>query len=357
MPTRLLATCAAALLLTACTGGSGTDPAETEAVLDPTTPPTTTEATEAPATATASAAATATAAAGDTVEVLGVDYAFEEIDDTVPAGSTLEFRVDEMAEEPHEMVLFAIAEDQEAGILELLGAGPPGEPTAEATATATAAAAAPTDGPTDAATSSDAPEDGLPPGVEFLGVSIALPGEDGIVVEGDTTVTEPGRYAIVCFIPVGTDPEEFAALFEEGSAGHATAGPTDAHRPGGAGATEDATATDDATEASSKAAAAVATTSEPTAEPTSTGGPAGGPPHFTEGMVHEFTVEEGGGSGSGAAGTETGAATESETGAATETETETGAATESVTAAATADDTGAATEDDASTDPTDAATS
>ncbi len=32
------------------------------------------------------------------------------------------------------------------------------------------------------------------------------PGEEGMPVVGDGTVTEPGRYAVVCFIPVGADP-------------------------------------------------------------------------------------------------------------------------------------------------------
>ena len=39
---------------------------------------------------------------------------------------------------------------------------------------------------------------------------IAGPGEEGMAVVGDGTITEPGRYAVVCAIPIGADPAESA---------------------------------------------------------------------------------------------------------------------------------------------------
>jgi hypothetical protein len=72
-------------------------------------------------------------------------------------------------------------------------------------------------------------------------VALAPPGEDGMFVVGDGTITEPGRYAVICAIPVGADPEEFMAAAAEASSG------------------------------------------PPQVE--------GGPPHFTQGMYAELVVE------------------------------------------------------------------
>jgi hypothetical protein len=38
-------------------------------------------------------------------------------------------------------------------------------------------------------------------------VSVAAPGEEGMPVVGDGVISEPGRYAVVCFIPIGADPQ------------------------------------------------------------------------------------------------------------------------------------------------------
>ena len=42
-------------------------------------------------------------------------------------------------------------------------------------------------------------------------VLVAGPGEDGMAVVGDGTVTEPGRYVVACAIPIGADPAEIMA--------------------------------------------------------------------------------------------------------------------------------------------------
>jgi len=75
-------------------------------------------------------------------------------------------------------------------------------------------------------------------------VSIAFPGEEGMAVVGSPTLTEPGRYALICAIPTGADPQAYRDLFA--------------------------------------------------APPSDNEGPPdipGGPPHFTQGMFAELTVE------------------------------------------------------------------
>ena len=67
------------------------------------------------------------------------------------------------------------------------------------------------------------------------GVAVAAPGQDGMVVDGTLVAEKPGRYVAVCFVPVGTTE------LPEG--------------------------------------------------PPQEGEEQGGPPHFTQGMVREFTVE------------------------------------------------------------------
>jgi hypothetical protein len=112
---------------------------------------------------------------GDTVDVVGVEFAYEGLPDTVEAGTSFSFSNE--GEELHEMVVFQIPEGEDRSVEELLqlseeelGEAFGGEP-------------------------------------EPVFVSMAEPGGEGLVVfpEGaEATVTEPGRYAAVCFIPVGT---------------------------------------------------------------------------------------------------------------------------------------------------------
>jgi plastocyanin len=75
-----------------------------------------------------------------------------------------------------------------------------------------------------------------------VGVAVAAaPGSDGVVVEGKLEAADPGRYIALCGLPTGGDPK----VIEE-----------------------------------------AATSGKPPAED-----PNAGPPHFTKGMVQEFTVE------------------------------------------------------------------
>ena len=45
-------------------------------------------------------------------------------------------------------------------------------------------------------------------------VLLAAPGGDVIPAVGDGTLTEPGRYLLLCFIPTGVDPAEYLAAAE-----------------------------------------------------------------------------------------------------------------------------------------------
>jgi hypothetical protein len=120
-------------------------------------------------------------AAGGPVEVTLVDFAFEGLPESVPAGT--EFTVANAADaELHELVAFRLPDDETRSIDELVHLSPGelvdalGEPAA---------------------------------------VIIAAPGGEPIHAVGDGTLSEPGRYAVMCFIPTGADPAEYLAAAAE----------------------------------------------------------------------------------------------------------------------------------------------
>ncbi|MGH8953352.1 MAG: hypothetical protein ACRDX9_18270 [Acidimicrobiia bacterium] len=129
-------------------------------------------------------------AADGTIEITGLDYGFAGVPETAATGAELTFS-NESEAEFHEMVVFRIADGEERPLPELL----------------------------------ELPEEESESLIEFQGVLVALPGEDGFNPEADGTsvaLGEAGRYAIVCFIPQGADP----AAVEEAMA-NATDGPPD----------------------------------------------------------------------------------------------------------------------------------
>ena len=208
-PTTAAAVLALLLLLTGC----GSDDAASDTA-DLTEDAASDTADEAAPTASEEAAPTATeeapdppeGEAGDTLELTAVDYAYDGVPGEVSAGTQLAL-VGAPDAEPHEAVVFRLAEDETRSAQEILAEGGP-----------------------------DAP----PPG-EFAGVLIAPPGgAPGFAPEGPVVLDQPGRYLLVCFIPVGTTPDAFAALAEGGG--------------------------------------------------TAADLPATGPPHFTKGMAAELTV-------------------------------------------------------------------
>jgi hypothetical protein len=131
---------------------------------------------------TGAAAATADDGPGDdAVEVGLVDFGFEGLPDTVPAGTRL--TVDNRAEaELHELVAFRLPDDEERAVADLAGL---------------------------------APGDLIAALGEPVTVLLATPGGDPIPAVGDGTLAEPGRYAIMCFIPTGVEPDVYLAAAAE----------------------------------------------------------------------------------------------------------------------------------------------
>jgi hypothetical protein len=122
---------------------------------------------------------------GDVVEVSLHDYAFAGLPGTVAAGTRFTV-VNESDDELHELVAFLLPDEEDRSVEELTTLSPGelvgslGEP---------------------------------------VTVLLAEPGGPTIPAVGDGTLAETGRYAIMCFIPTGADPQEYlrvAAETEEG---------------------------------------------------------------------------------------------------------------------------------------------
>lgn len=135
------------------------------------------------------------------------DFHYGELPDEVPAGTRID-GVNKSESELHEFVAFRLPDDE-------------------------------TRSPEDIVASPDVGE--LLGGSEPATVVIVPPGGDAITVVGDGTLSDPGRYLILCAIPTGADVDEYL-----------------------------------------------------TAAATSDGPPQvdGGPPHFVNGMVADLTVTD-----------------------------------------------------------------
>jgi len=147
------------------------------------------------------------------IAVTAADYSFAGLPATAKAGSTFTL-TNASDKEVHEMVMLRIPDGVTESVAELLAM----------------------------------PEEELDAKVgevEPSTVVVALPGQPGRPVVGDGTVLEPGRYAVVCFIPVGADPKLVEAAMSA---------------PPGTGEPEQPDLGD-------------------------------GPPHFTKGMSAEITLE------------------------------------------------------------------
>lgn len=110
------------------------------------------------------------------IEVTLRDYAFVDLPETVAAGTRLTV-TNEAQAELHELVAFRLPDDEERSLEELIQLSPHELEAAF----------------------------GGPPATVIL----AAPGGEAITAVGDGTLTEPGRYAIMCFIPTGAEPEEY----------------------------------------------------------------------------------------------------------------------------------------------------
>lgn len=138
-------------------------------------------------------------AAEGPIDITAVDYAFRDVPERVAAGSTVSL-TNQSEVEVHEVVAVRLPDDETRSVEELVGL-PPDELAA------------------------------FFPLVET--VLVAAPNASGVVVEGDGTLAEPGRYALLCVIPTGADPAEYleaAAAADgappevEGGAPHIAAG-------------------------------------------------------------------------------------------------------------------------------------
>lgn len=125
-------------------------------------------------------------AAPDAALVELIDYAFVGLPDELAAGATL--TIDNTSDsELHELVAVRLPDDEDRSAEELLQL-PPEELAA------------------------------LFPGVAT--VLLQAPGSgETIVAEGDATLTDAGRYLVICAIPTGADPQEYLAAAAEAEGG------------------------------------------------------------------------------------------------------------------------------------------
>lgn len=126
----------------------------------------------------------------DPVEITAVDYAFEDVPESVAPGTELTLS-NASTSEVHEMVIFHVDDDQTMPLDEIVRM---------------------------AAEESDGPP---PEWLQFAGFDVAMPGESGFAPEGPVVLDEPGRYLLLCLIPTGADP----AAYEEAMASGASEAP------------------------------------------------------------------------------------------------------------------------------------
>ena len=149
---------------------------------------TTTATTEAPATSAPTTDAPAEPADDDhTLHVTAVDFAFEDLPSEIPAGTRITLGNDAPSE-MHEPVAIRLPDEETRSATELMAL-----PEAELGA--------------------------LMGGAEPATVLLAEPGGEQIPAVGDGTLTEPGRYLILCAIPTGVDPAVYLKAAAESAGG------------------------------------------------------------------------------------------------------------------------------------------
>ncbi|HMS89401.1 MAG TPA: hypothetical protein PKE56_13195 [Acidimicrobiales bacterium] len=149
---------------------------------------TTTATTEAPATSAPTPDAPAEPADDDhTLHVTAVDFAFEDLPSEIPAGTRITLGNDAPSE-MHELVAIRLPDEETRSATELMAL-----PEAELGA--------------------------LMGGAEPATVLLAEPGGEQIPAVGDGTLTEPGRYLILCAIPTGVDPAVYLQAAAESAGG------------------------------------------------------------------------------------------------------------------------------------------
>lgn len=128
---------------------------------------------------------TTTADASAVVDVVAADYAYVGLPAEIDAGTTIRL-TNESGAELHEFVAIRLPDDETRSVAELMQL-PPDELAAFFPLVKT--------------------------------VILAPPGAEGFAVEGTGTLTEPGRYAIICAIPTGANPDAYMAAAAESEGG------------------------------------------------------------------------------------------------------------------------------------------
>jgi hypothetical protein len=165
------------LLAAGCGEDSADAQVTTTRAAAPTT--TTTQPVEPPPTATAEPATTQPAsepAAAPVVEVHAADYGFGGIPASVAPGTEFQF-VNDSTAEVHEIVAVRLLDTETRSVHEIVQAQDLGAIFAG--------------------------------GMPHLVIVAGPNGGEPILAVGDGTLTDPGRYAIVCFIKTGTDPQAY----------------------------------------------------------------------------------------------------------------------------------------------------
>jgi plastocyanin len=112
--------------------------------------------------------------AGETIEIVGVDYGYEDVPDQVSPGASITLK-NASDTEVHEIVALRIDDDEARPLDELLRLG-------------------------------RADQEQV---TEVRGVTVAFPGETGQFPAPSITLDQPGRYVLACFIPTGADPDAY----------------------------------------------------------------------------------------------------------------------------------------------------
>jgi hypothetical protein len=151
------------------------------------------DAAAAPAPTAEEASAAEDVTAPEVIEVEMIDFGYLDLPASVPAGTQLSVTNSSEAE-LHELVAFRLPDAEDRSVEELLELPP---------------------------------EELMPTLGEPATVLLAAPDGPQIAAVGDGTLTEPGRYAIVCFIPTGVEPDVYleAAAASDGGPPQVDGGP------------------------------------------------------------------------------------------------------------------------------------
>lgn len=129
-------------------------------------------------------ATTAVAAEGEAVTINGIDYGYENVPESVRAGTELKL-MNQSDREVHEIVAARVNDGEQRSDEEILQLS----------------------------------QEEILKVAEIRGVVIAFPGEEGFAPQGPLVLEQPGRYLLVCMIPTGADPQAYREAAAQPSEG------------------------------------------------------------------------------------------------------------------------------------------